>query len=253
MIKEAFFLGCPQNFKGKFDVYPPTVKDICSNTNALMYYKVLTTSAEEIEDQITEMQQQGKVGEVKEFPSPIEFMLGTCYSNKQYETIAKQAFQFFIKQEVSFLYDTKQVLIGNIEEVLKEAKTQEDFILLNEEEFFEFQNCIRNSMGDKPIDPPNPNENPRIKKMKAKARYRDRIKAKQGKGISLYTSLVSICCMGIGITPLNIGEMSYAAVNGLMPQYQEKEKYDIDIKSLLAGADSKKIKPKYWIRNLDEK
>ena len=25
------------------------------------------------------------------------------------------------------------------------------------------------------------------------------------------------------------------------------KKYDIDIRSLLAGADSKKIKPKYWI------
>jgi hypothetical protein len=31
-----------------------------------------------------------------------------------------------------------------------------------------------------------------------------------------------------------------------------KEKYEIDIDSLLAGADSKKIKPKYWIRNSEE-
>ena len=30
------------------------------------------------------------------------------------------------------------------------------------------------------------------------------------------------------------------------------EKYDIDIRSLLAGADSKKVKPKYWIRNSDK-
>jgi hypothetical protein len=33
---------------------------------------------------------------------------------------------------------------------------------------------------------------------------------------------------------------------------QQKEAYDIDIRSLLAGADSKKVKPKYWIRNIDE-
>ena len=57
--------------------------------------------------------------------------------------------------------------------------------------------------------------------------------------------------MGIGITPLNIGEMSYANVGVLMKIYQDKEKYDLDIRSLLAGADSKKIKPKYWIRNTD--
>ena len=53
--------------------------------------------------------------------------------------------------------------------------------------------------------------------------------------------------MGIGLNPLNIGEISYAAIKQLVEKYQQKEKYDIDIKSLLAGADSKKIKPKYWM------
>ena len=100
--------------------------------------------------------------------------------------------------------------------------------------------------------------NPVIAEMKRKARRRDRLKEKQatknkGNGISLYTMIASICCMGLGITPLNIGEMSYVAIESIMKKYQEKEKYEIDIKSLLAGADSKKVKPKYWIRNVDEK
>ena len=107
-------------------------------------------------------------------------------------------------------------------------------------------------MGEKALEPPNPNEDPRIKKMKAKARYRDKIKAKKGGGLSLQTSLEAICCMGIGITPLNIGELSYASISTLMKTYQEKEKYEIDVRSLQAGADSKKVKPKYWIRNLDK-
>ena len=86
------------------------------------------------------------------------------------------------------------------------------------------------------------------------AKQREKIKAKQNakSGISLTTTLTAICCMGIGITPLNIGEMSYAAIGPIMRMSQEKEKYDIDIRSLLAGADSKKIKPKYWIRNSDK-
>jgi len=90
--------------------------------------------------------------------------------------------------------------------------------------------------------------------MKAKARYRDKIKAKQmaKTGLSLFSSMASICCMGIGLTPLNIGEMSYIAMEAIISQYQAKEKYEVDIDSLLAGADSKKIKPKYWIRNLEE-
>ena len=116
---------------------------------------------------------------------------------------------------------------------------------------------IRIACGDKPQQPPekpNPDEDPRITAIKAKARERDRIKARQSSknGISIHTCLVAICCMGIGITPLNIGEMSYAAIGPIMKMSQEKEKYDVDIRSLLAGADSKKIKPKYWIRNSDK-
>jgi hypothetical protein len=90
--------------------------------------------------------------------------------------------------------------------------------------------------------------------MKAKARLRDRVKAKQNakNGITLFNTMTSICCMGLGLTPLNIGEMSYVAMQGILNQYQMKEKYEIDIDSLLAGADSKKIKPKYWIRNFEE-
>jgi len=37
-----------------------------------------------------------------------------------------------------------------------------------------------------------------------------------------------------------------------MRYYQEKEKFDIDIKSLLAGADKKKVKPQNWIRNIED-
>ena len=85
--------------------------------------------------------------------------------------------------------------------------------------------------------------------MKAKARLRDKIKAKKD-GIPLSVILVSICCMGLGITPLNIGEISYASVPAIMERYQAKEKYEVDIKSMLAGA--KDVKLKYWIRDLDK-
>ena len=59
--------------------------------------------------------------------------------------------------------------------------------------------------------------------------------------------------MGIGINPLNIREMSYASMNKLMSKFQQKERYDIDIRSLIAGADAKKVKPQYWMNKLQEK
>ena len=180
---------------------------------------------------------------MENYPTPIEFLLANCYHSEEFANLTKEAFWFFCREEVAFLYEVKQLLIGES--------------VLMEEDYFDFQNTIRDSIGDraiKPAEPIDPNEDPRIRRIKEKARERDRIKAKQKNkdGISLETCLTAICCMGIGITPLNIGEMSYAAVGPVMRVMQDKEKYDIDIRSLLAGADSKKVKPKYWIRNTND-
>lgn len=250
MTNPAFFLGLPRPFKKLCKVYPPLISEIVADEDFGTYQKLLTMSQEEVEDEIFEKMKDKNAN--FNVPTPLEFLLANAYHNKIFEMIVKKAFEFFIHEPVSFLYEEKLIIIGDIEKVIQEVKSIDDLKYLSEENFFDFQNLVRESMGEKPIDPPNPNEDPRIKRMKAKARYRDRIKAKKGLGIKLSTTLSSICCMGLGITPLNIGEMSYVATMSLISTYQEKEKYDIDVRSLLAGADSKKIKPKYWIRNLDE-
>ena len=250
-MNELFFLGEPKEFKPGIKVFPPTVKDVVTTDDYGRYFRLLTYSQEEIEDEFLEAKKP-----LDKYPTPFEFMLGNSYNNKEYERLCKEAFYFFIHQEVTFLYGEKIIVVGKIEKILETAKSVEDLIIIREDEFFKFQNLIRQSVGKTPVEPPNPDEDPRVAEIKRKARYRDKLKAKQsakGKdGITLFTMLVSICCMGIGITPLNIGEMSYVALQSLLKKYQEKEKYQLDVDSLLAGADSKKVKPKYWIRNFED-
>ena len=246
MINPSTFLGEPSWFKNICQIYPPKVKDVVTNQDFSNFQTILLISAEEIEDLFVENKQ-----EMDTYPTPLEFLLANCYNNKNYEELTKKAFMFFIREKITILYDLKAIWIGDTAE-LSNIDNLQQLRLLNEENFLDFQNSIRIALGDKPKEPPNPDEDPRIKRIKAKARYRDRVKAKQGKGIGFSTSLTSICCMGIGITPLNVGELSYAAVSELIRRYQEKEKYETDISSLLAGADSKKVKPKYWIRNLED-
>lgn len=212
---------------------------------------MLTISYEDLEDEMTEASKKNGTEFKGEVPTPFEFLLGNSFNNKEFEKLAKEAFQFFFHEEISFLYEQKVILLGNLEEEVSKIKTVEELRLIREEEYFDIQNCLREALGEKTVEKPDPDEDPRVKRIKAKARYRDRVKAKNGDGLTLGDSLASICCMGLGITPLNIGEMSYAAISVIMERYQEHEKYDTDVRSILAGADSKKIKPKYWIRNLD--
>ena len=251
MLNPAVFICQPLTFKHKLKIYPPTVKDVVTNEGFGTFQRMLTISDDDIKDDLMK-----NSPEIKSFPSPFEFLFINAYKDKRFYRVAQEAFSFFLHDEVHFFFEEKMILVGNYEKILPELASLDDLVIIREEDYFDFQNKIREVCGMKPIkppEPPNPNEDPRIAAIKAKARARDRIKAKQksSDGISLETSLTAICCMGIGITPLNIGEMSYAAIGPIMNMMQEKEKYDIDIRSLLAGADSKKVKPKYWIRNPD--
>ena len=252
MINIAAFIGEPLNFKNKIWIYPPTVREVTTNPKFSIYQSILTITAEDIQD---EFKKAGKMIDV--YPTPFEFLLGNCYNDPQFYALTLEAFEKFCHTKVFFLYEEKKIIIGDVEKIVQENKDVSELVCLTEDEYFDFQNKVRTALGEKEVQPPepfDPDEDPRIRKIKEKARERDRIKARQGRkdGISLATCLTAICCMGIGITPLNIGEMSYAAVGPIMKMMQDKEKYDIDIRSLLAGADSKKVKPKYWIRKSDE-
>ena len=252
MINSAAFMALPQAFGNICKIYPPLVKDAIGNPHFGQYKKILTFTQEEIEYELRDQLKGEKA------PTPFEFVLANCYHHEQFLNLTLQAFYFFLKEPVKFLYEEKIIILGTQEEMEKKVTNKEGLRIITEEDFFEFQNAIREACGEqriKPPEPDDPNLDPRIKRIKEKARMRDAIKAKKGTqnkdGITFDTCLVAICCMGIGITPLNIGEMSYASIQPILKMRQEKEKYELDVKTLLAGGDSKKIKPKYWIRNSD--
>ncbi len=253
MTNEKFFLGAPEDFKGKLKIYAPLVREIVENDEIGYYVKVLTLSQEEIEDELVK-----DGNEIKVFPTPYEFMLANSYHDPAYRQLVEKAFQFFCHTDICMLFDQKKILIGNAKEILEQLKIdagQTESVMaklsfLEEDEFFEFQNRVRAAYSLPEVEPPRPNEDPRVKRIKAKGRMREKLKAKKGGGPSLETLMAAICCMGMGITPLNIGEITYVAARTLVDMYQQKEKYQLDVDSLLAGADAKKVKPKYWIQNL---
>lgn len=244
MINSYAFLALPIR-KKNYSVYPPTLNDSLNNLNFTQWEGLFTTSQEELEDSIHE-HNPSYDGPI---PTPWLFLLGSAYEDKEFENTIREAFRFFLHEEITILYENQVIVLGNLEEELAKVSSAEELRIIDEEEFFNLQNTVRTSLGIAPVEKPDPDESPRIKRMKAKARLRDRVKAKKGMGLSLGDSLVSICCMGIGLTPLNIGEISYAALGKIIDRYQRKEAYETDVKSILAGADAKKIHPKYWITN----
>ena len=104
MSKEQFFICKPVQFKPGIKIYPPTVEQVITNEMFGHYGKLLTYSQEEVEDEFLEAKKT-----LDKYPTPFEFMLSNSYHNKQYCSICKAAFEFFIHEEVSFLYEQKLV------------------------------------------------------------------------------------------------------------------------------------------------
>ena len=107
MSKELFFIGAPAQFKAGVQIYPPKLREVIENWNYGNYLRVLTYSQEEIEDIFVKEKK-----DLSSFPTPIEFLLNNCYHNQEYEKICKDAFKFFLKTDVDFLYDKKRKMFA---------------------------------------------------------------------------------------------------------------------------------------------
>lgn len=247
MIDSNFFLGYPSQYENICKIYPPKIKDILNEKNYPAYKKLLLSSQEDIEDEYTEMELP-----LEDVPTPLGYLFVMSATDERIKQIILDAFQFFIKEPVTMLPDQQMIVIGDLTETLKSIKSVEELRILKEDNYFKFQQMLRRAIGQKEIEPYDPNLHPKVKYFKAKARLRDKVKATSKDALTLGSTLAAICCMDLNLNPLNIGELSQAAVSVLIRYYQEKQKYDIDIRSLLAGADSKKVKPQNWIRNIED-
>ena len=242
MINDKVFLGFPLEFKDICKVYPPTVNDVSGNKYFHIYQSLFTMTQEELDD--------AYAGEDMIVPTPFQYLMVNYYQDETVRQYILDGFEKFLHEPVTIEPELEMILVGVDEEHLNIEKDLDNPRLIKKEDYFEFQNLIREVMGEKSVEPPDPDEDPRVRRIKAKGRRRDRIAAKSKQGPKFGTLLAAICCMGIGLTPLNIGEMSYACVSWLIAMEQQRESYDVDIRALLAGADSKKVKPKYWIKNI---
>lgn len=254
MIDSNFLLALPKPFKDICEIYPPKVNDVVGSKDFNIYQTMLTISQEELDKDFHKDLVNGTVDRV---PNPFEYFMANCAFNEKFKEQAINSFLFFIHEPVTIIPEIRVVIIGKEENDLDPDVDLENPRIINEGNFNLFQNAIRESLGESAVEEEENNidEDPRVARIKALSRYRDKVKAekerREGKQLSLGTILASICCMDMGLNPLNIGEISYASVQWLVEMYQQKESYETGLRSIVAGADPKKVKLKYWIRNLD--
>lgn len=248
MSREAAFLGIPSRFNNSFQIYPPTVKQVVENPGYFVHVSLLTQTQGDIEDQFE------KLGQTDNFLTPLEFLLFQVSSSQEIEKLVRQAFEFFTQEEIVFNLEQKAITVGRMD--LNNPFAH----ILIEANFHDFQNAIRIAVGRQPKTPEtplNPNDDPRVLALKRRFRKAERQKERgefsKHKGLTLATILGALCLMETGLNPLTVGSISYAAAEQLRLQYQEKESYHMQMRTLTSGFSTSKKVPEYWVKDHSKK
>lgn len=240
VIKEQAYAGYPSRLPGVCYVHPVLVGEMLkmgSNVYSSRLGMLLLTS-----DEIRKIMEEKGV-EVNENTdlSPLPFLLKSAQANDSFYLELRAAFATFIKEEITLLPKINSVLIGPMAEKR----------LITEKNFIDFQTILNLQNRKKVPVPPPENESPFARKMRLAAEQRDAVKRKQQQkqgGAQDLADLMEIA----EVFGIDYKNKSIYAFYGLIQRHQLREKWTQDIQMLCAGADSKKIKAKYWGANPDD-
>lgn len=240
-IQEQAYVGAPSSFLNICKVYPLTLYEIISMGTNVYNTKLGLLLLTELD--IAKIIKE-KTGEEPDLGTirPLSYLLQSAAHDNLFLLELQSCFSTFIKEDILLLPKINSVLVGS----------PKDRRLITEENFGEFQDILRIQNKKEVKEAPPENESAIARKFRLKREQRDAAKRKQqektGEGQPL-TDLLEIA-ETFGIDYKN---KTIFAFYNLIRRHQAREKWNQDIQMLCAGADSKKLKTKYWGESLKDK
>lgn len=217
-------------------VYPPTQGDIADIGlhNFYNYIGILTIDKSEL-------------FENKEQGNEILYLIATAQLNEDFLRVVKDAFRFFVKEEIILLPDIAGIQFGDIAE--KRILLKEDFAL--------FQEYIKSVCGLTIGESVTQSDNEHVQRIKEKIKKGQalvaEIKNKKGKNedqLELVDLVSSYLAKATEVNISTIWTMPYYMFQIQFRRMQMIEEYEINLKASLAGAKIPKEKMKHWIRKI---
>lgn len=240
-IKEQSYVGAPSLLPNICEVYPLTIFEIVKMGTDVYNSRLGLLLLTEIDIAKIIKEKTGQEPEIEKI-QPLSYLLQNAANSDMFLIELQQCFSTFIKEDILLLPKINAVLVGNME-----SKK-----LITDKNFRDFQDILRIQNRKKIKEPPPENESAVARKFRLKAEARDEAKRRQqqkkGTGQSLVDSLEIAETFGIDYKNKTI-----YAFYGLVQRHQAREKWNQDIQMLCAGADSSKLKTKYWGESLEEK
>jgi hypothetical protein len=211
------------------------------------YYKYLSFLVFEIDDlQIDALEKQKMI---KENISIFDIIISSCLHNEEYKKITLDALSFFFHEPVYMLDNTALFYLGKIDEChFIHRENYDDFKMI-----LKLQNyLISNDVLD---------ENPKDERTRILLEKRRKAREKLAKAKAkennedvdniTFADLVSIMCANAnGINHENVWSMNYYMFQNQFQRMKLINDFDINIRSILAGANPDKIDMKHFISHL---
>lgn len=240
MIKEQAYAGKPSELKGVCKIYPQKMGDIIE-FGTLTYngwLGVLLLTEIDIYNMIKE--KTGEEVPIEEI-QPLSYLLQSAQYDDTFFLELKRVFSTFVKEEVLLLPKNNSILVGDMA----------DRRLITNQNYRDFQDILRIQNKRDFVEPPPANESPGQRKMRLLREKVAAVKKKQAQKKGDTQNLLDMLQMA-EVYGIDIENHTLYAFYDLLRRHQMKEKWDQDIRMICAGADSKKIKTKYWGESFDE-
>lgn len=241
IIKEQAYVGAPSTLKGICKIKALELEAILTMGTDIYnsYLGLLLLTEVDIAKIVKD--KTGEEPKIEEIHT-LSYLLQSAAHNDMFLLELQRAFSTFLTEEILLLPKINAVLVG----------PKEQRRLITEENFADFQDILRIQNRREVKEAPPENESAIARKFRLKREARDAAKKKQqqknGEGQSLVELLEIAETFGI-----DYKHKTLYAFYGLIQRHQAREKWNQDIQMLCAGADSKKLKTKYWGESLKEK
>ena len=243
--KEELFIGKPAPLKEICLVYPLSAYQVLNLTQEKynLYLNLLTMSDEDLKDIFEEKKIEYNNETV------FSHIMTGCANDGNFLLDVKRAFFTFIREKVQILPESGVIIVGNI----KEKR------IIDENAFLELQNILRLQNRIELEELPPENEDEMHKKFRLRRKALKKAKKKKAQkeansenSIDFYAIIKSLIINKV-INYEDLDKFCVFAIHELFDMAQAQEEYKNQIRFICAGADSKKMKLKYWIKNSYEK
>lgn len=243
-----FLRGSPVFLDDICAVYPATLGQIIDlGYDKFQQYLSIITATKPVD-----IKKDEELGKLLEQLTDFQFILFMTGVDPATNVLIKEAFRFFIHEEISISLDPPTILVG----------PKEERRLMNEKAFYDFQRLIKRMYfieveGEEIII--YEDDDPAIKRLKEQMRAnREKVrrakanKASQEKGSDMkFSDLIgSMTINDCGLNIHDIWDITYYAFHDQLKRMGWRDQFNINQKAALAGAKINKSQLKHWMRSI---